>query len=688
MIKSFATALGLAGLLAGASLAQDNIAVPESEPVSEPVAAPIGAPDWSDLPAPIDLVCPFEFDYEPGEVSCGFVTVPENRSNPDSRLIRVHYVKLAATAEDPADIRPDPVIYLTGGPGVAVESYANRLREHDILEQRDLYILEQRGIANSGDLCPHYGAVRRELAWGETGLDVAANEAERTRTCFQAATAAGVDLSAYNTFENAHDVRDLRIALGYESWNVWGISYGSHLGQMLLNVDSAGTRALVIDAIVPNDLDDLMRLGRYVSRLMDNVFTTCEGDAICEGLRPRYEAAIDQLKAEPVIIDVDDVETYPQGQVRFGAEILIFAPFMMMYEQDQHAAIPAVMDSLTRAVETGDYTVFELLANSGFDFGGGGGMSDAIRCNDGYTAASAEVMAEDLAENPIFQNMGLSAEGAALAAQVCVDEGLSPLNGTENYQLIQSDVPTLIVNGAWDPITPPPLAERILPGFTNGRYIEVPYAGHGPTRSMPECAGPVLNAFFDTLDPAGLDASCLETGVTEPEFIEVYSTSALLRAGVMAMDDPKSLAPSALWLGLPLIALLISLLAYPAGFLARVIDGQSAQSLSADTGGARLLGLATALTGLAFPALILLGGYKLNEISMVGLIAGLGMPAAKGAWMALASGGLGLLSLILLWRTQMSDGRIRIGTLIGLTLTGLSGLALAGFAGHWDLLPF
>lgn len=682
MVKHWLTALAGAGVLAATGWAQDT----------EDAAAPAEPVIALETAAPIDVICPFGFDYEPGEITCGFISVPENRSDPDSRMIRLHYVKLASIAEDEAEIRPDPVIYLTGGPGVTVEGYADRLREHAILEQRDLYILEQRGIGNSSSFCPQFANVRRDLAWGDTPLDDAANQAERMRTCFQSATAAGMDLRGYNTWENAQDVRALREALGFETWNVWGISYGSHLGQMLLQADPDGTRALVLDAIVPNDIVDLMRIGRWVDRILDNVFETCAGDAVCDGLPPRYMAAIEALKADPVLIEVDNPEVFPEGQVRFGAEILLFAPFMMMYEQDEHPAIPAVMNALTTAVERGDNTLFELLASDDGDDGGisvAQGMASAIRCNDGYFAASAHVVAEDLAENPLFQDMGFSAEGAALQAQVCVDEGLTArADHPERYALVQSDVPTLVVNGAWDPVTPPPLAERILAGLSRSRYIEVPFTGHGPTRSMSECAGPVLNAFFDDPDPAALDATCLEEGIEEPSYVSLYPTTALIRAGVMATDDPKTLAPAALWAGLPIFILLIGLFIYPFSLVARLIDGQPVQSLSGDTGGARLPAFATAVTGVAFPALLGIGGAQLADISQIALMAGLTEIAGIGAWMGLATGIFGLLTLLMLWRTQFSEGRIRIGTLTGMTLTGLSGIALAAFAFSWDLSPF
>jgi pimeloyl-ACP methyl ester carboxylesterase len=681
------------GMATAGALSQDEDVAPaaaETDAIAEMIAqtAEPAAIDWP-VAEPVDVICPFDFDYESGAMSCGFISVPENRSDADSRMIRLLYVKIASTAENAEDVRADPVIYLTGGPGVVVEGYADRLREHDILAQRDLYILEQRGIANSGDFCPHYSATHRGLAWAETPAQQAINDAERMRACFQAAAAAGVDLTGYNTLENARDVRALRQALGFEDWNVWGISYGSHLGQMVLNEDADGTRAMVIDAIVPNDLSDLMRIGRWVTRLTDNVFETCADDPICDGLRPRFDAALEKMIANPVVIEVDDPERLPDGQVRIGGEILIFAPFMMMYEQDMHPAIPAVMDAIVTGIENDDMSMFELFANS--DFGGGGsaqGMSSAIRCNDGYHAASAEVSPSDIAENPFLAGIGFSAESAAYTAQVCVDEGLMPRRDTADYALVQSDLPILVVNGAWDPVTPPPLAQIIMGGFSNGRYIEVPFAGHGPTRSMPECAGPVLNAFFDDPDPQALDATCLEAGVGEPDYVSLYGTSAIIRAGLMATDDPKTLAPVGLWVGLPVIMLLLAFFIYPLGWLARLIGRPSMSDLSAQTGGGRWLAWGAAITGLAFPALMGLGAYEASEISEIALLAGLSGTAGLGAWMAMLSGLLGLGALVQMVRSIAGGDGMRIGTMTGLAITGLSGLALMAFALAWDLGPF
>lgn len=681
-------------MLSSWAIAQDGEPVVDEAMDAEPVEVfEDGAtlPDSWPIPQPVDFVCPFkgDIDYEPGEISCGFITVPENRERVDSRMIRLHYVKLSATGEE-ADIRPDPVIYLTGGPGAGVGGYVARFQNHALIEQRDLYILEQRGIGASGDFCPYFGQSERSLVHADDVEQAQRNSAETMRNCFEAAQNAGVDLTAYNTVENARDVRALRQALGYESWNVWGISYGSHLGQMLTQVDPDGIDALVIDAIVPNDLTDLMRIGRWANLVLENVLSECGDNPHCDDLEARLDAALEARRGNPVIVETDDSELFPGGSMRVGAEALLFAPFMMAYEQSEHPAIPAVMDAFIGFYETGDQAFFDLIA--GGPPGGGGfsfsqGMSSAIRCNDGYTQKSAEVTAEDLAENPRFADLLFTPEGAAYEASVCDEMGLSPRDRAD-YGFIETDIPTLVVNGGWDPVTPPPLAEYIAPGFSNGRLIIVPYAGHGPTRSMSECAGPVLNAFFDNPDPAALDATCLEEGVGAPEFLAMTATRGPLMLASAALDDPASLARPGLWAGVPLIILALGFVLIPIGALARLVDGQPAAEIKADLTAPRWLGFLAAIAGLGFAGLTGLGLYAASEVSMLAAIVGLHPDGALAPWLALATGVLGALTLLTLIQRRLSDGSVRFGSLTGLFFVGVSGVALAAFALTYDLTVF
>ena len=59
----------------------------------------------------------------------------------------------------------------------------------------------------------------------------------------------GVDLAAYNTVENAADLNDLRLALGYGKITLIGGSYGSHLALQFLRQFPKHVERIVIHGI-------------------------------------------------------------------------------------------------------------------------------------------------------------------------------------------------------------------------------------------------------------------------------------------------------------------------------------------------------------------------------------------------------------------------------------------------------
>lgn len=48
--------------------------------------------------------------------SCGYLSVPENRDDPKSRTIRILVARVKAANNAP---KPDPIVFLAGGPGGA-----------------------------------------------------------------------------------------------------------------------------------------------------------------------------------------------------------------------------------------------------------------------------------------------------------------------------------------------------------------------------------------------------------------------------------------------------------------------------------------------------------------------------------------------------------------------------------------
>ena len=679
---------------ASAAAQADDFAQPESESAE---------PDYfkRDTFKLTSVVCPFkgEVDYDAENLSCRLLEVPENREKSRGRKIELHVVKLHAREPDNWDAeekgewfkRDDPIIYLTGGPGAKAINYVTRFQTHGVRDTRDLYILEQRGIGFSDDFCPLYSG--RNPAASNVPTRAKAQDAalDAVEECFAKAKANGVDLSGYSTIENARDVEALRRALGIEKWNVWGISYGSILGQAYLKEDPEGIRAAVIDAIVPlSPGTTLHNTTKYYARDLDILAGACADNAVCvrsfSDFKDRLKQSVETVAATPIEVEAIDKEANPTGKAWIFENIIGGAPFAMLYEQDNYAAIPAFIDAVANAVEKGDTDAFRILSAgaSPIDSGSSQGMFNTISCRDGWLDYSEAASLEDIAAYPTLSKViaGTLTSHPRLIERhqrICKKYAGGPRDPAD-YAPVETDIRTLLVEGAMDPITPPPLAKEILPGFSNGTYVEFAYTGHGPSRSV-KCAGEFLTKFYD--DPDGeLDLSCPES-MEAPKFIgPLMETGGLAQLGAVAADDPKGLAAPGLWACLSILGLLISAVIYNLAPIARLINSNRVLP----TGGARALAWAVSLIGVVSAAGLGYAVYATQEANEFLLLVGL---VGWAKWFALAgliAGAGGLLLFFLTVRARMRES-LPIGVVLGLLLTSISAVGFAAFLVRHGLLP-
>ena len=250
---------------------------------------------------------PGALEIEGRTVICGTVDVPEDYDNPEGRRIPLEFAVLKARTQSPA---PDPVFYLHGGPGggtlqmlgpVADILYANHRRT------RDVVTFDQRAAALSSRTVACY----EEMAENVVDLTKVTLETlpkstmdEMVEPCVREIQSAQADLSAYNTENNARDVRAIADALGYDIYNIYGISYGTKLALEVLRTAPDGVRSVVIDGVAPPQVklyDDL--IGPYADT-MDALADQCASDEACDAaypdLRNIINAAFMKLASEPI----------------------------------------------------------------------------------------------------------------------------------------------------------------------------------------------------------------------------------------------------------------------------------------------------------------------------------------------------------------------------------------------------
>ena len=79
---------------------------------------------------------------ELAKASCGYLVIPENRSRPTGRTIRLMVAKYPARSPEK---RADPVVYLAGGPGDIAPLEVNGLIAADFIRDRDILVVSRRG---------------------------------------------------------------------------------------------------------------------------------------------------------------------------------------------------------------------------------------------------------------------------------------------------------------------------------------------------------------------------------------------------------------------------------------------------------------------------------------------------------------------------------------------------------------
>ncbi|MBC7871519.1 MAG: alpha/beta fold hydrolase, partial [Chitinophagaceae bacterium] len=166
------------------------------------------------------------------DVTCGYVVVLEDHNNSEGETIRLALAILHSTSDTPL---PDPIVSLTGGPGGSTLEYLPftfRQNYRAFLETRDFIMFDQRGVGLSEPSldCPNLLERNYEdAARLRSSQEAAQDDTDAILDCQQTLIESGADLTIYTTAQNAADVADIRVALGYDDWNLFGVSYGTKL---------------------------------------------------------------------------------------------------------------------------------------------------------------------------------------------------------------------------------------------------------------------------------------------------------------------------------------------------------------------------------------------------------------------------------------------------------------------------
>ena len=424
----------------------------------------------------------------PYEVRCGTLQRPLNPAAPAGARITLHYVVVPAVSRVRA---PDPVFLLAGGPGQSAIDVAGEVlpvfsRLHN---RRDLVFVDQRGTGRSAPLsCPEEP---------DPPLQAAADPDSEVRTMQRCLAAllklpyisAPADLGLFTTTVAMQDLDAVRQALGADTLNLVGGSYGTRAALEYLRQFPGHVRRTVLDGVAPPDMVLPVSASRDNQAALDAVWAACAAEPACSAAFPHLAADWATLKAAlPRDITVRDPRSGSPTHLRLTLPVLMSAVRGPLYSPVIAAALPQAISAAAQGNFDALVTLGGLAAPHGAARLAAGMHFSVICAEDGPHMDDAPA-----APAPDFNDLF-----AAIYRRVCAQwpRGAVPAGF---YTVPRAATPVLLLSGGLDPMTPPRHAQRIA-GLLGPKALEVtvPNAGHGVMAQ--NCIPDVVFHFIEASD--------------------------------------------------------------------------------------------------------------------------------------------------------------------------------------------
>jgi pimeloyl-ACP methyl ester carboxylesterase len=442
-------------------------------------------------PAPPPFASRFEpaacaSEHATAEVRCGRIVVPENYAAPDGRTIALN-VAIVSAAEPRAGSAP--LYFIDGGPGDPatrrIRYYLNEGRGYR--RHREVVMFDQRGTGLSHPLhCP-------EITFAPDPNDAMYPEGSVARC--REMLAADADLSQFNTTNSARDLDVVRAALGHETIDLYAGSYGTMLSMAYMGLAPRRVRAAVLVGAAPWFAMPPRFHALAAHRSLLLAFAACKEDPGCNAAFPDLEGDLARARARA-----------PQSEEAPLRDMFMEDLRRIMYRAEGVRRVPMLVH---RVAENGlppvDTPPPAPLPQPGpLDFADGLYLS--ITCAEALSRMPFGE-ASRAARATAFNDYRLHQQSAA-----CADWQVARATDTPP-DLTRVRAPVLLISGQFDPVTPPEWATWVSRRLPNARQVMLAEGSHinNGLSHVDTCLDPLLQRFYETMELATLDVSCVET---------------------------------------------------------------------------------------------------------------------------------------------------------------------------------
>jgi pimeloyl-ACP methyl ester carboxylesterase len=437
---------------------------------------------------------------------CGVLRVPEDRTNPGGASIDLSIAIVPALNRRSA---APPLFLLAGGPGQGATAmyvsyaaaFARVNRNHDIV------LVDQRGTGRSAPLNCDYPD-----DWQAVG-DMMPELRRATLACLHKY---GERVRFYTSSAAVADLAAVREALKFPAIDLYGVSYGTRVAQLYMRRFPASVHAAILDGVTFPEQAIGPATPLDGQRALDLIVTRCARSADCATAYPELEQELDDLRrqfgAQKSMITIDDPNSGLPLKIEFNRNMLNASLRFLSYNATQASLLPTLLHRAAggslaplaaQTVMTARQVADQIAS----------GMQNTVICSEDvpYFAAAG-------IDRAAIARTYQGADQLDALLEICKLWPRGPVDA-DLHSPLASDIPTLLLSGEADPVTPPADAERAAQRLARHRHLILSGEGHGQVNTG--CVPKLMSEFLDTAAPAMLDASCLEGHKPAPFFVSM-----------------------------------------------------------------------------------------------------------------------------------------------------------------------
>ena len=396
-----------------------------------------------------------------------------------------------------------PLLYVNGGPGATtipqdgnIESWVGWLQ--DLHLDRDLVLFDFLGTGRSNPAytCPQFIQAGLPVLATSLSADEEAEIYDRiARDCFQDLTAKKADLSKLTLPYTIKYVSQLLQTLPDVSWDIYGASYGTRVVLGLMQQPPPNIRAVVLDSVLPPDVDGYYLWPRLLEDALHSLFASCTYDDACKqrfpNLKSEFYVLVKTLDSQPLHYQVKDVSTGKPIPVVINGQRLLALVYQSMYRWDFIRKLPLAL----WAAQHGNPEPLQPMVEYLSLYYSVDALNDVVflssSCADRRPGITKEHMRKEASLYPQLQEYLIP----IWKYDVC-EYWTVPGVGDTYFHPVQSPLPTLLLAGELDPVTPSIWAKRVHSTLHTSFLFVAPGVGHGVVDSD-RCAQTAMRTFLN-----------------------------------------------------------------------------------------------------------------------------------------------------------------------------------------------